>query len=84
MTKLLIEIVCPSTGRRYDFWLSKKMLVEDVIEALVFNIKHNEGNLELFSNPLDLILFKPIDYILDRKATLEQLGVQSGDTLILI
>ena len=84
MTKILVEIVCPSTGRHYDFWLAKKLTVDSAIEKLAFEIQHCENNTSLFNNTRDLILFKAPCYILDRKTSLLQLGIKSGDTLVLI
>ena len=84
MNKILVEIQCPSTGKKYDFWLAKKMTVDNVIENLAFEIQHCENNTSLFVNTRDLILFKAPKYILDRKTTLLKLGIRSGDTLILI
>ena len=84
MNKILVEINCPSTGKTYDFWLAKKMIVDDVIENLTNTIKHCENNMSLFPNTRDLILFKAPKYILDRKMALSALGIKSGDTLVLI
>lgn len=84
MTRMLVEINCPSTGRHYDFWLSKNLTVDTAIEKLSFEIQHFENNPALFSNTRDLILFKAPKSILDRKTTLLNAGVKSGDTLILI
>lgn len=84
MNKLLLEINCPSTGKTYDFWIAKKMVVDDVITNLAEKIQYCENNNTLFSNTRDLILFKPPKYILDRKTSLTNLGIKSGDTLVLI
>lgn len=84
MNKVLVEIQCPATGKTYDFWIAKKMLVDDVIDNLTMLIQNSENNASLFPDTKGLILFKAPKFILDRKSTLMAVGVQSGDTLILI
>lgn len=84
MNKILVEILCPLTGRRYDFWLSKKLTVENAIEKLSFEIKNYENNASLFADNRDLVLFHESKFILDRKTTLYLAGVKSGDTLVLV
>jgi hypothetical protein len=84
MNKILVEISCPAAGRHYDFWLAKKLTVENAIEKLVFEIKHYENNSSLFFNIRDVVLCSSTLGVLDRKVTLEKANVQSGDTLMLI
>lgn len=84
MNKILVEINCPAAGRRYDFWLAKKLTVENAIDKLVFEIKHYENNSSLFFNIRDVVLCSSKKGVLDRKVTLEQADIKSGDTLMLI
>jgi len=84
MNKILVEIFSPATGRHYDFWLSKKLTVNSVIEKLAFEIQHCENNSSLFMNTRDLVLFKAPNSILNRKTTLLDAGIKSGDTLVLV
>lgn len=84
MNKVLIEIQCPATGKKYDFWIAKKMLVDDVIDNLTMLIQNSENNTSLFTDAKGLVLFKAPKFILDRKSTLKDVGIRSGDTLILI
>ena len=84
MTNLLVDIRCPSVGREYDFWLSKRLTVEAAIDKLIFEIKNYENNSSLFFNSRDVVLCSATLGVLDRKVTLEKANIHSGDTLILI
>lgn len=84
MNKILVEIFCPSISKSFDFWLPKKMNVKRAISLIVEEIKSYENNATLFSNAEEVLLFSNEAGYLDKSNTFENLGINSGDTLIIV
>lgn len=83
MNKLLLDIICPSTGKTYDFWVAKNLLVESALEKIAKEISNFESNPVLFKDIYSMLLYSPRG-MLDKKISLKEAGVHSGDTLMLI
>ena len=84
MNKLLLEVICPSTGKHYDFWISKKLHISEVIVKLAREISSKEGNPDLFADIDSIILLSTKFGALDLKFTVAASGLCSGDTVLLI
>lgn len=84
MNKLLLEVVCPATGKHYDFWIAKKLRISEVIVKLCYEISHKENNPTLFGDTDTIILLSTKTGALDLRFTLSAAGVCSGDTVILV
>lgn len=84
MYRLLLEVVCPATGKHYDFWISKKLRISEVIVKLAKEISAKEGNPDLFVDLDSIILLSTKFGALDLKFTLGASGLCSGDTVLLI
>lgn len=84
MTKLLLEVVCPATGKHYDFWISKKLRISEVIQKLIYEISYKENNPGLFGDVESIVLFSTKYGVLDLRFTLSAAGICSGDTVVLI
>lgn len=85
MDKILLEIACPATSKRYDFWVSKKMRISSVKEKMMSEIREFEKNELIFRNESLVMLFRENgDTIKNENVTIEQAGICSGDCLMLI
>lgn len=85
MDEVLVEIICPATSKTYDFWLAKKMTVEQAALRVAKDIMLYELNERLFDmeSPLFFYLYEN-RALLNHAYTIEQSGVQSGCRLILL
>lgn len=85
MTKILVEISCPSTARNYEFWISKQMLVVDIIKICMEEICQIEGNKKIFYDNENISLFSQRLCIpLNENYTAIEAGIISGDKLMLV
>lgn len=84
MTRMLLEVVCPATGKHYDFWISKKLRVGDIIEKLITEISGYENNRNLFDDASSMVLMSTKFGVLNIRFTLAATGLCSGDTVVLI
>lgn len=85
MDKVLVEIVCPATSKQYDFWISKKMKVNSVIEKVAVDIMQFELNNSLFDLQKMIVLyFYENRTLLCPERTIEESGVSSGCRLMII
>lgn len=85
MDKILLEIACPGTSKRYDFWVSKKMNVGSVKTKLMAEISDYEKNYLLFREEGKVMLFRENGEVLpEGRKTMEQVGIHSGDCLMLV
>lgn len=84
MYKILLEVICPATGKHYDFWISKKLRISEVIVKLVSEISAKEANPELFADIDTIILLSTKFGALDLKLSIGATGLCSGDTVLLL
>lgn len=85
MDKILLEVFCVSTAKRYDFWVSKKMEIKKVKEKLIEQVESFEDNQNIFQNPEEIFMFRKEDNsLLEESLTIEQASVKSGDQIVLI
>lgn len=85
MDKILLEVFCVSTSKRYDFWVSKKMEIKKVKEKLIEQVESFEDNQNIFQNPEEIFMFRKEDNsLLEESLTIEQASVKSGDQIVLI
>ena len=85
MDKLLLEITCPATSKRYDFWVSTKMNIGKVKAKILSEIREFEKNDSIFCDENQIMLFRENGEILNcENITMAQSGVKSGECLMLI
>lgn len=83
MNSVLVEIICPATGRVYDCWIAKGLRVLDVTLQLIGVIRKIEGDINLFSLEKAIQLFSETGVCLNPNFTVKQAGVTSGSKLLL-
>ena len=85
MDKILLEISCPATSKKYDFWVSKQMNIARVKKKMMSEIREYEKNDMIFNEEERVMLFCEKGFALQNEsASLEQSGVRSGDCLMLV
>lgn len=85
MDKILIEVACPATSKKYDFWVSKKLPVGKVQEKLIQEIRGFEKSNALFCDGDDIFLYSCSgQQVLAQGLTVEQAGIRSGDCLMML
>ncbi len=85
MDKILLEISCPATSKKYDFWVSKQMNIARVKKKMMSEIREYEKNDMIFNEEDRVMLFCEKGIALQNEsASLEQSGVRSGDCLMLV
>jgi hypothetical protein len=85
MKELLISFYCPSTSKSYDFWVTKTMIVEELIKQICDSVCKHEKKEDLFPNQESLILYSFLSgSSLPMRFSLEQAGIRSGDKLALV
>lgn len=85
MDKILLEVDCPATSKKYDFWVSKQLIVGKAVEKILQEIRGYEKNDLLFGTGEDTLLYlcrtrQTPSY----QITMEQAGIRSGDRLVVI
>ena len=85
MDKILLEISCPATSKKYDFWVSKQMDIATAKKKIISEIKEYEKNDMIFLEEERIMLFAEKGIALSREEdSLEHSGVKSGDCLMII
>lgn len=85
MNKILIEIICSSTSKRYDFWVPRKMPIGLIIEKIAADICLYEENDELFDFDIG-VFFYSIEQkmFLNNSQTMIEGGIKGGNRLLII
>lgn len=85
MDKILIEVFCVATSRNYDFWISKKMNVAKAKEKIIEQISSYEENEDMFLDAEEIFMMNsPGAEILEESWSIEEVGLHSGDRLVII
>lgn len=84
MDKVLIEIICAATEKKYDFLLPTQMSVKMALNKIMDQIMIFEENNELFIEKEYILIEKENKDVLNESFTLEQAGISGGNCLILI
>lgn len=82
--KILIEVLCPSVSRRWDFRIPTRMKLSDVKEQMIADIQLYEGSDIIFSNPESVFLMNSDGEVLNGEFTAEESGIDSGDVIMII
>lgn len=82
MELITVEVICPAAARNYDFRLSPNMKGRDAKKRIIDDIRSYENDEELFEEA-DILFFSK-DTILDEKLTLSEMGIKSGDRLMIV
>ena len=85
MDKIIVEVRCPASEKSYEFRISKRLLVSEGMEKIIFEIRGFEQNERIFSTDSGLSLFcARLGSILNADMTFEENGVKGGDMLMII
>lgn len=84
MNKILIEIICPSLSRRWDFWAAVDAKISQIMLTIISEICEYENNSDVFSGFDSINLYDKNGMILNPDFTLRENGVHSGDSLMII
>lgn len=84
MRVINVEVLCPSTSRRYDYRISPDMIIGEVKKHIIEDIRTFEGLPDLFENEEDVKLFLPDNTAADEKCEIGAAGVKSGDSIMII
>lgn len=85
MDKVLVEVVCAATEKKYDFLLPGQMKAGTAMKKIMDQIMLYEANAELFTQKAEYLLIEQdTEEVLNDDYTLEQAGITGGNTLILI
>ena len=84
MSKIYLDVQVPGVARTYEFAADSVMTVGKVKNQFISQISAVEGR-EIFVEP-DQVLFcsQALEGLLQDSETLSEVGVTSGDTIILI
>lgn len=81
---ILVDIYVPSIDKEYDFQLNETAHIYTIIEEIVEMIGQKEQT-QLCGNVADMMLcVKGSQRVLQKKQTLAETGVGTGESLILI
>lgn len=85
MKKLLVEVISPGTGKHYDFLLPAKAQVAQAGKKIAGEIMQYEKNEDMFDLEREILLYsKRLQMPLFPGYTLEQAGVNAGDSLMIL
>ena len=85
MNKVLVELYCAATIKKYDMWFPKSMKIREVINQLIEQIEDFENNNELFQNTDKIMLYLSESRdVLNRDYTVEQCGIVSGQRIMMV
>lgn len=85
MNKVLVELYCAATIKKYDMWFPKSVLIREVIQQVMEEIQAYENNSELFPDESSVML-----YLYDRQTvlnvdyTVQQSGIVSGQRIMMV
>ncbi|MCL2287252.1 MAG: hypothetical protein FWC32_12940 [Firmicutes bacterium] len=85
MKEILITFYCPATSRSYDFWVTKTIIVANLIQQVCDAICDYENTQDIFPDRQSLILCSYLGRVaLPMTFSLEQAGIKGGDKLALV
>lgn len=84
MNKILIEIICPSLSRRWDFWAAVDVETSKVAATMISEICEYENDADIFKGFERIDLYNKSGMILNPEFTLRENGVHSGDSVMII
>lgn len=83
MNTIMIEVVCPSSSRTYDYKLPLRMKNENIKSRLIEDIRTFENLPELFSDESGISLyFNGVK--LSGESTPEKSGLENGSVIVII
>ncbi len=85
MDKVLVEMFCAATIKKYDFWIPKTMKIKDVIRKVIEEIETYESNGDLFEkNGDEMLVHYERRVILNLEYTVEESGIVNGQRLMIV
>lgn len=80
---ILVDIQATVLNKTYDFELKEEAPVGEIINQIIEEIEERE-QLELVKNPRPWLYVLQKELLLEEEYTLEEQGVMSGETLLLL
>lgn len=82
---VIIDIICPSNGKTYDFSADEKLTVSQAAQIAAKQIMEFENNYDLFHDLSEVILFSQIyDGPLNPEYKLRDYNIKTGCSLMII
>ena len=82
--KILIEVKTPGNGRIYEYRVDNDLLVGKIKELMIMEITEVEDNNITIDFPRSMLCNMATKTILSDELTLDQAGVLSGHSLLLL
>ncbi len=83
MNIITVEVICPSTSRKYDYRMPVKMKAGYIKKQIIEDIRVYEGISTLFEDEKNINLYCE-RCMIDDNATLEEAGIKNGDRIMVI
>lgn len=81
---ILVDVYVPSVDRTYNFSLDEGVPVSSIVEELVEMVERKEQATFVGSREAVCLIDRGSERVLPRGNTLEECGIPTGSTLILI
>lgn len=83
MAKVMFDILLPSTGRHYDFWVPEDMQMQTATQLIAEGMQVAEPDY-YEATPDAALMYVPTGEIQDPSATVEEIGFTDGDAFVLV
>jgi hypothetical protein len=84
MSKIYLDVQVPGVARTYEFSADSVLTVGKVKKQFIWQISDVEGR-EIFTDPTQVLFCsQALEGLLQDNEILEEVGVRSGDTVILL
>lgn len=84
MDRILVEIICPSLAKKWDFWISVNATVAETRKIIIDEITEYEKLGDLVNCLESVMIYNHSGEILNENFTIKESGVCSGDSLMII
>lgn len=81
---IVVDVICPSTSRSYDYKLPSKMKAADIKKRIIEDIRTYENIPELFKNEEKVGIFGETAKLIPDDMSLEEAGIKSGSRIMII
>lgn len=83
MAKVMFDVLLPSTGKHYDFWVPESMQMQTVTQLVAEAIQVAEPDY-YEATPDAALMYVPTGEIQDPSSTVAEIGFTDGDSFVLV
>lgn len=83
MQKVMFDVLLPSTGKHYDFWVPADMQMQRVAQLISRAMQVAEPDY-YEATPDGALMYVPTGEIQDPSATVSEIGFTDGDRFVLV